>query len=957
MDGGNDIVGNAFDVFISYAHADKIEDSDRSPAEILAKILEAEGYTVWWDRGLLLGKDWARELSVKVGLARKVIALVSPRWLKSEWCGKEEFRAYETPEKLIPILIEDCQLSERLAILQRVKTIGTDFTLIKPLLMASLGPPIRQPTAPPAPSDPDRVQLTLPSAADRLFGRDHELSILDKAWTGGAAPGTAKTNVVVFHAIGGAGKSALVRGFVDGLGEKGYPGAVKVYGWSAYSQGSGENRDTASAEGFIADALRFFGHDLADKPITDPVERGRTLARLVRRQRTLMILDGLEPLQSQPMVNEGRLKDKSLATLITGLADDNPGLLIITSRQELPELATHARVVNRSLENLDDHTGAELLKHLGLHGRERDLETAVRDVGGHALTVNLLGTYLANVCAGDVRQRDTLRLADIIDDMTEQDETARKAKRAKAVMRAYEARFAELAAGASKGAGVAELMLMRIVGLFNRPAEPEAIAAILAAPPIPGLTDAWHALSPQKQRELKGFALARLQKLKLLLGTETAGELTLDAHPVVRQHFGDELANGAPDAFREANDRLYRYYVAVPEKHQPDTLAEMEPLFAAIAHGCAAGRHQEVFDDVYYARVRRPGSSSYIASRLGAFSADLGALAHFFAPPWSTPHPALTVPNQLAALNFAAFALRALGRLRDATEPTAASGLGAADIQDWKNAAAGYSNLSQLRLTLGDVAEAVAAARDSVTYADKSGDALQRFSKRTTLADSLHQAGDVAEADRLFREAEQMQAEDQPGFDKLYSVQGYLFCDLLLGLGKAEEVRVRYAYLVSIRQPSDSLLDRSLEDLLAGRAAHAVALVPSATRDAKRDAARRHLDAAVEGLRKAGGEHHIPRGLLARVAFRRDTGDFAGCEEDLRETYEIAARGGMRLFLTDYYLGWGRMIAAVDPGLTQAENRRNLEVCFREAYTLVQATGYHRRDGELAALRAMLDAS
>jgi hypothetical protein len=37
--------------------------------------------------------------------------------------------------------------------------------------------------------------------------------------------------------------------------------------------------------------------------------------------------------------------------------------------------------------------------------------------------------------------------------------------------------------------------------------------------------------------------------------------------------------------------------------------------------------------------------------------------------------------------------------------------------------------------------------------------------------------------------------------------------------------------------------------------------------------ARRHLDAAAEGLRKAGREDQVPRGLLARAAFRRDTGD------------------------------------------------------------------------------------
>ncbi len=69
-------------------------------------------------------------------------------------------------------------------------------------------------------------------------------------------------------------------------------------------------------------------------------------------------------------------------------------------------------------------------------------------------------------------------------------------------------------------------------------------------------------------------------------------------------------------------------------------------------------------------------------------------------------------------------------------------------------------NLSELELTLGEVAGAVGDAEQSVTYADRSGDAFQRMSTRTTHADALHQAGRRAEAETRFREAEQMQARE-----------------------------------------------------------------------------------------------------------------------------------------------------------------------------------------------------
>ena len=68
------------------------------------------------------------------------------------------------------------------------------------------------------------------------------------------------------------------------------------------------------------------------------------------------------------------------------------------------------------------------------------------------------------------------------------------------------------------------------------------------------------------------------------------------------------------------------------------------------------------------------------------------------------------------------------------------------------------------------VGELRADARQAVAHADRSGDAFQRTSKRTTAADALHQAGRRSEAGALFAEAERMQKDRQPQFDLLYSV-------------------------------------------------------------------------------------------------------------------------------------------------------------------------------------------
>lgn len=80
---------------------------------------------------------------------------------------------------------------------------------------------------------------------------------------------------------------------------------------------------------------------------------------------------------------------------------------------------------------------------------------------------------------------------------------------------------------------------------------------------------------------------------------------------------------------------------------------------------------------------------------------------------------------------------------------------------------------------------------------------------------------------------------------------------------------------------------------------------------------------------------YLPLALLAR-----------GTQHDLDEVYKIAARSGMRLHLTDYHLAQARLYIR--------ENRRaNAQPHIEKAAKLIEETGYHRRDAELAALKAL----
>ncbi len=441
-----------------------------------------------------------------------------------------------------------------------------------------------------------------------------------------------------------------------------------------------------------------------------------------------------------------------------------------------------------------------------------------------------------------------------------------------------------------------------------------------------------------------------------------------------------------------------------------------------MAHGCQAGMQQEACE-VYYARITR-GREAYVVHKLGAFGSDLGAVACFFDNPWSRVSPALTEAAQSWLLNEAAFRLRALGRLTEALEPMRAGLEMAVKQETWKQAAQGASNLSELELTLGDVAGAVGEAEQSVTYADRSGDADQRMISRTTHADALHQAGRGAEAEARFREAEAMQAKSQPNYPLLYSVQGFQYCDLLLTaaargawhtlLGRSRReaapadnrsatatnvascraIFERAARIFAWRKlptwnPAfDSLLDIALDHLTLGRATLYRSVLESRSHrgesaqtfpspplglstEEQREltSAATELDAAVDGLRRAGTQDHLPRGLLSRAwclaveasAFAEATTDRPphrlpnrqnreSAQRDLDEAWEIAERGPMPLFLADIHLYRARLFHAVTPypWATDADGHaRGPHDDLAEARRLIEKHGYWRRKEEL----------
>jgi hypothetical protein len=296
------------------------------------------------------------------------------------------------------------------------------------------------------------------------------------------------------------------------------------------------------------------------------------------------------------------------------------------------------------LEHLSPEAGALLLRNLGVEGTDKEILKAVQEYDGHALALTLLGNYIKSVFKGDIRKRD--RIPKLTQDK-------RQGRHAHRVMEAYARWLGESP----------EQDILYIMGLFDRPVAVGAIEALKADPPIPGVTEQLQQLSEEDW----GYALDNLRGANLLAKEDPHKPDFLDCHPLIREHFGQRFQVQNPAGWKEAHQKLYRYFKDLPEKDLPDTLQEMEPLFAAVAHGCKAGLHIEASLDVYWERICR-GDEAFVNKKLGAFGADLAALSHFFEKPWSQPASGLPEDKKAILLSWSGFGLRAVGRLQEASQ-------------------------------------------------------------------------------------------------------------------------------------------------------------------------------------------------------------------------------------------------------------------------------------------------
>ncbi|WP_234023794.1 tetratricopeptide repeat protein [Sorangium cellulosum] len=735
----------------------------------------------------------------------------------------------------------------------------------------------------------------LPSPEQGIVGREQERKVLDDALVSRAV------HAVVVIGEGGAGKTQLVRTWLDGL-QPAYGGVDAVISCSIEDQDRGGGPSASAAVSVLLAAL-------GEKPSDDPLESVTRLVRRVRERRTIVVIDGLEPLQD----DRGKLSDRPIGLLLRELASHmHGGLCVITTRPPLAEL--HGTGVCRiQLGALDAASAVEVLRRRGVHGSDELLRRAAERLHRHALSLALVADYLSEAHEGDVRAFDGLDLgAEDIDD----------GGRIHRILSFYEARLTPEARA-----------VLGIIALCERPTDLTTLAA-LARPGIPGFAAALGDAPPERLRQ----TCARLGKTALVLKTEAG---SWDQHPLVRGYWRRSLKASDPEGVRSAHERLFEWFrgQAPPAGEGTVRREDLEVLYAAVAHGVQAQRWAESFE-VLHDRIRQ-GERHTSLKLHGAVAEDRRAFFAFFEQ--STFH----VLGDLTSLqrhwleNSAGVLLRVQGESSEAVRLLERAVRTAVDAGLPGGAAESARNLASVYSLRGNLTEALESAERAVLHADASGELRPRLNVRDFRAYLLHRLGRLHESRAVYEEVEQIRDREIAG---QAGVAHYPFANhavLLLDLDEVALAHDRASRAFQLTHGDDpdagSLLNRGLSTRVLARTLVALG---------RPEEANQRFEEAVSLVRDSGRLDHLAGCLVDCASFRADR-DPHLARGHLAEARRIYEGRGFRLSEAVAALTTAR-VALVENMLPEAAQQLDsAEVLLRETCYLVRVPWLH-------ALRARL---
>lgn len=545
-------------------------------------------------------------------------------------------------------------------------------------------------------------------------------------------------------AAGGIGKTALAEQVVRSM----EPDEANVLVWSFYER--------PDADAFLRECNQLFLGE----------EEGPAGGRLERLQRGLrdgrphlIVLDGLERVQEDAGNGRlrGELSDHTLKLLLRSLAN---GLgrtrALLTSRYPLVDLQdwTNRGYRDTRLEDLSPEAAVALLRGWGVLGEEGALRAVAAQVGQHALSLAVLGSYLRFCADGRIEAAQAFEL----DAVSGDDPKAAKLAR---VLAFYAERLP-----------AEERELLARLSVFPRGVSVELLDVLIdAGGEMAGL------LVNAKPR-LRAL-LANLRERGLVFQYRSEAAITWSAHPFLRDRFRELLGCSAERVFDVVANSLAAGLETRPatELSDPAVLDRYERLIEATR---LAGREREAFDLYWFGL----GSYRQLGSVLGEYERGHRILAAFSTTgrPGDLA-PSLVLPyRSFLANDLSLFALQ-LGRLAEARVIRQLDDEWSKSLEVAANTSFGLANSSELACTFGHLIEAQAFAAAALAEAEKTADNAVKSKAFGYRATAAHGLGDIAAARADFAAAIDLEG------GTLFSLRGMNQGRHLLDLGDLAAAR------------------------------------------------------------------------------------------------------------------------------------------------------------------------
>jgi tetratricopeptide (TPR) repeat protein len=720
-----------------------------------------------------------------------------------------------------------------------------------------------------------------------------------------------KVRVGALIGWGGVGKSALVRKWYDNM-ESNNIKPDGIFWWGFYRN--------AYLEQFLNALLRYVSQgQIEPKTIKSTWEKTERIKEYIHQGTYLIILDGLEQMQKSASGDEfGKMIHRECTELLHYLVDAPKagGLCLITTRFPLKDLTEwHERGYEKlSLIDLSIPDSLLMLRSRGVKGSDEELTVVINRYKGHALSLTSVAGYVNRYYTGDIKQAPEVEF--ILSDEERFTDVNK-------LLRKYAEKMSE-----------SKRIFLNIFSLFRTEVTGDDFAGIFRHE-IEGtkFNDALVNMSELDFRDM----INGLVDWRLISYDETKNAYA--THPLIKGYFESDFGEKNK---KLCHKRIYQYFGEyAPE--QPETLEEMQPLFEQVYHGCAAGLYDEVLDDVYWEKIYRR-KERLIIYKLGAWETNFSLARIFFPDGDLSQMPLVTKKANMQIedkdwknastwlLSEAGLALLNTGQPKEAEELIIRKTNMQIKDKDWKNASVGYLNLADLQFRTGEIDSGLGSAKKALDVAEKADSDENIINSKAYLARILHLLGKNEEADKIFKEADEVQ-EKISGY-RLHCWIGAFYADFLISMKRIDEAFELTKQNLEICQRNTWLNDISR----CYRCLGAIERIKENHQEAEI-----HLRNALEIARKVGMPELEIEALLEFGRLQLDMKRYEDAVRDAKEVLKICARTGFKFYEPEAEI----VISKAYLALNDIEQAKSFT---HSAYEKAVSMSYRWQEGDAAHL-------